>query len=238
MPTFHTNQHHPHPSQAIGTRYKVTNQVRTQSNHYDKHPPPNRTFTKVVKSWMLCVSCEWSKRKKFYGSLSGNQKWFPYSCLKTTKTSYLHSRNEHEWLWLLKSVLLFRNLLSLLMSINKEKEAKTNHNILYVHAILSNIFIVMQIKLLFSNWYPSINLKPYLSGSKINSLYHLHPHLPPHHWILQNSKSQNAKYTADEFLTKLRTSLIETQRAVRWSKKQTIPLVLQHSSNQLGKSWS
>ena len=100
-------------------------------------------------------------RKKFYGSLSGNQKWFPYSCLKTTKTSYLHSRNEHEWLWLLKSVLLFRNLLSLLMSINKEKEAKTNHNILYVHAILSNIFIVMQIKLLFSNWYPSINLKPY-----------------------------------------------------------------------------
>ena len=46
-------------------------------------------------------------------------------------------------------------------------------------------------------------------------VYHLHPHLPPHHCILQNSKSQNAKYTADEFLTKLRTSLIETQRAVR-----------------------
>ena len=115
---------------------------------------------------MLFVN-EAKVRKKFYGSLSGNQKWFPYSCLKTTKTSYLHSRNEHEWLWLLKSVLLFRNLLSLLMSINKEKEAKTNHNILYVHAILSNIFIVMQIKLLFSNWYPSINSKPYLSGSKI-----------------------------------------------------------------------
>ena len=88
------------------------------------------------------------------------------------------------------------------MSINKEKETKTNHNILYVHAILSKI-------------YPSINSKPYLSGSKNNSLYHLHPHLPPHHCILQNSKSQNAKYTADEFLTKLRTSLIETQRAVR-----------------------
>ena len=97
MTTFHTDQHHPHPSQAIGTRYKVTNQVRTQSNHYDKHPPPNRTFTKVVKSWMFCVSCEWSKRKKFYGSLSGDQKRFPYSCLKTTKISYLHSR---KWAWM------------------------------------------------------------------------------------------------------------------------------------------
>ena len=105
---------------------------------------------------MLCVSCEWSKRKKFYGSLSGNQNDFHIVVLKQLKFFILLSKNEHEWLWLLKSLPLFRNLLSLPMSINKEKEKemKRNHNILYVHAILSKI-------------YPSINSKPYLSGSKI-----------------------------------------------------------------------
>ena len=70
------------------------------------------------------------------------KKDFHIVVLKQLKFHIYIVENEHEWLWLLKSVPLFRNLLSLLMSINKEKEkeTKTNHNILYVHAILSKTF--------------------------------------------------------------------------------------------------
>ena len=38
------------------------------------------------------------------------------------KPSYLHSRNEYEWHWLLRLVPLFRNVLPFLININEEKE--------------------------------------------------------------------------------------------------------------------
>ena len=48
--TFHTSKHSPHPSQAVGTRYKVTKLIKTQTQMIIHFP-----ITHYMKAYKTCI---------------------------------------------------------------------------------------------------------------------------------------------------------------------------------------